>query len=108
AYVQLRRGIKRDYTTFSGLTLERYFRAKAIESQNYTLIGRWWDSKGENELDLVAANELDKNVDIFEVKRKRKNINFNLLIDKKNKLLSSTDLFKGYDVRVVGVDMEDM
>ncbi|MDE6299676.1 MAG: ATP-binding protein [Muribaculaceae bacterium] len=108
AYEQLRRVIKRDYTTFSGLTLERYFRAKAIESQNYTLIGRWWDSKGENELDLVAANELDKNVDIFEVKRKRKNINFNLLIDKKNKLLSSTDLFKGYDVRVLGVDMEDM
>lgn len=56
-YNQLRAFIKRDYPTFSGVILERYFREKAIESEQYTLIGRWWDRKGENEIDMVAANE---------------------------------------------------
>ena len=45
-YDQLRSLIKRDYPTFSGIILERYFREKAIESKRYTNIGRWWDAKG--------------------------------------------------------------
>lgn len=31
----------RDYNTFSGLMLERYFHRKAIESEKFTRIGRW-------------------------------------------------------------------
>lgn len=37
--------------------LERYFERKLRESGRYTRIGRYWDRKGENEIDLIAVNE---------------------------------------------------
>ena len=43
----------RDYNTFSGLMLERYFHRVAMESEEFTRIGRWWDRKGENEIDMI-------------------------------------------------------
>lgn len=36
-----------------------YFRHVLIESKAYTRIGGWWDRKGENEIDIVAENELN-------------------------------------------------
>jgi len=74
AYNQLRTLIKRDYPIYSGKILERYFIDKAIESGRYTLIGQWWDRKGENEIDMITANELDKTVEIYEIKRNRQKI----------------------------------
>ena len=107
-YEQLRTLIRRDYPTFSGLTLEKYFREKAKESKRYTLIGRWWDRKGENEIDMIAANELDKTVEIFEIKRNRKNIDLTLLREKVSKMLTTLQLFNGYTIRTEGLDMRDM
>lgn len=107
-YEQLRTLIKRDYTTFSGLTLERYFVDKAKESKRYTHIGRWWDRKGENEIDMIAANELDKKVEIYEIKRNRKNVDFSALEEKTQKMLGAVHLFNGYDIEVKGLDMQDM
>ena len=107
-YKQLRSLIKRDYPTFSGLTLERYFREKAIESEKYTLIGRWWNRKGENEIDMVAANEFEKKVEIYEIKRNRKNIDFTALDEKVKTMLTTGHLFNGYDIETKGLDMQDM
>ena len=107
-YDQLRSLIKRDYPTFSGIILERYFREKAIESKRYTNIGRWWDRKGENEIDMIAANELDKTVEIYEIKRNRKNIDFKALEAKERNLFESVTLFNGYHVTTKGLDMQDM
>lgn len=107
-YEQLKSLIRRDYTTFSGITLERYFRAKAIESKKYTLIGRWWDRKGENELDMIASNEIDKAVEIYEIKRNRKNIDLSKLEPKVKRLLENVNIFNGYKVEVKGLDMSDM
>lgn len=107
-YEQLRTLIRRDYATFSGLTLERYFREKAKESKKYTLIGRWWDRKVENEIDMIAANELDCKVEIYEIKRNRKNIDYSALETKSKKMLESVHLFNDYDIEVKGLDMQDM
>lgn len=107
-YKQLRALIKRDYPTFSGLILERYFREKAIESEKYTLIGRWWDRKGENEIDMVASNEFDKTAEIYEIKRNRKNIDFTALEEKVKTMLTAVHLFNGYDIETKGLDMQDM
>lgn len=107
-YEQLRTLIRRDYATFSGLTLERYFRDKAKESKRYTLIGRWWDRKGENEIDMIAANEIDQKVEVYEIKRNRKNINFTMLEEKAQKMLSAVHIFNGYEVEVKGLDLHDM
>ena len=107
-YRQLRALVKRDYPTFSGLILERYFREKAIESERYTLIGRWWDRKGENEIDMVAANEFDKKVEIYEIKRNRKNIDFTAMAEKVRTMLDTVTLFNGYSTETKGLDMQDM
>ena len=69
AYRKLKEIIMRDYETFSGVMLERYFREILIEKDEYTLIGVWWDRKGANEIDIVAADDVEHRIDFIEVKR---------------------------------------
>ena len=71
-YVGLQNIIKADYTTFSGMILERYFRAKLAESGLYREIGAWWEAKQNiNEIDIVALS-LEKNKALaVEVKRQK-------------------------------------
>ena len=108
AYEQLRELIRRDYPTFSGLTLERYFREKAKESKLFTMIGRWWDRKGENEIDIIAANELDKTIEICEVKRNRRNVDYLALKEKIKKMQSVNGMFSDYKMVVKALDLNDM
>lgn len=108
AYNQLREILRRDYPTFSGKMLERYFIAKAIESHKYTLIGQWWDRKGENEIDLIAANMLEKSVDVYEIKRKGRNASLRVLEEKAKTMLARTDCFNGYTLDCRILDMSDM
>lgn len=107
-YDSLKTIINRDYETFSGLMLERYFRRVLIERKTYTRIGGWWDRKGENEIDIVAENELDNEATFFEVKRKASNIDMNLLEQKAAAFMRATGEFKGYDISYEGLSMDDM
>ena len=100
--------INRDYETFSGLMLERYFKRILIESKKYTRIGRWWDRKGENEIDIVAENELDQQALFIEVKRNIKNYNPELLNSKIAAFTRATGEFKNYNVIQKGVSLEDI
>lgn len=108
AYNQMRTLIRRDYATFSGKMLERYFYDKAAESGNYTILDRWWDRKGENEIDLIAANEIDKTAEIYEIKRQRRNINIAELDEKVKTMLPQIPQLKGCEVVIRGLDMENM
>ena len=81
-YEQLREIIRRDYPVFSGHALEEYFRRKFAESGQWTRIGSWWDRKGENELDMVAENELTGECAICEVKRQGGKIDLGCVADK--------------------------
>lgn len=107
-YDSLKTIINRDYETFSGLMLERYFRRVLIERKTYTRIGGWWDRKGENEIDIVAENELDNEATFFEVKRKASNIDMILLEQKAAAFMRATGEFKGYDISYKGLSMDDM
>lgn len=49
-FEQLGQLIKNDYPTYSGITLEQYFRQKMMESQNFVDIGSWWQAKKEKML----------------------------------------------------------
>lgn len=108
AYSRLRDIVRRDYTTFSGLALERYFRAKLAEHEEYTRIGGWWDRKGENEIDIVAENEIEKRVTFFEVKRREKNIDLSILRSKVDAFMKTTHQFKNYNISFHGLCIEDM
>ena len=59
---------RRDFDTFSGYALERYFAAKLVEEKRCTRIGGWWDRKGENEIDIVYEDEVSESLGFYEVK----------------------------------------
>ncbi len=107
-YESVKTIINRDYETFSGLMLERYFRRVLIESHAYTRIGGWWDRKGENEIDIVAENELNEVATFFEVKRKADNIDMKVLENKAAAFHRATGKFKGYKISYKGLSMDDM
>lgn len=108
SYEYLRKIVERDYPTFSGLMLERYFKEKYKESGEYTSIGGFWDRKGENEIDLIAANELEHTVEIAEIKRNAERINWGLLKQKANYFLSNCQELKGYEVTYKGLSLKNM
>ena len=62
--------IRNDYTQFSGLVLEKYFRQMYGEKERVTEVSQWWDSQGKNEIDLIALEDLDHHAVVAEVKRK--------------------------------------
>ena len=76
-YDLLREVIDRGYEQYSGLVLEKYFRSKIAEEERITGIGSYWDNKGENEIDVIAINDLDKTAIVAEVKRNPKKIDLN-------------------------------
>ena len=104
----LKQTFLRDYPTFSGTMLERYFRQKASESGRYTHIGNYWDRKGEHEIDLILANELDKTVKVGEVKRQAKNISPTLLQDKADYFLTLHPQLQSYRMELFQLDLQDM
>ena len=107
-YGKLQEIIGRDYNTFSGLMLERYFRRVAIESEEYTRLGRWWDRKGENEIDMIAEDELSDKATFFEIKRQKDEISIGVLKQKAEVFLGATHQFKNYEIGYKGLSMEDM
>ena len=100
--------ITRDYNTFSGLMLERYFHHVAMESEEYTRLGRWWDRKGENEIDMIAEDELSDRALFFEIKRQKDEISIGALKQKAEIFLGATHQFKDYEIGYEGLSMEDM
>ena len=107
-YAKLREIIERDYNTFSGLMLERYFHRMAMESGEFTRLGRWWDRKGENEIDLIAEDELADSATFYEIKRQKDEINIGELKEKAEVMLRATGAFKDYEITYEGLSMEEM
>lgn len=107
-YAKLQDIVERDYETFSGLMLERYFHRVAMESGEFTRIGRWWDRKGENEIDMIAEDELSDQATFFEIKRQKEDISLGVLKQKTEAFLQATHQFKGYGISYKGLSMQDM
>lgn len=99
--------IMSDYDTYSGSALERYFKQKLAESNDYRAIGSWWEPKGEqNKIDIVAITLDNKDALIVEVKRQRKNFKPKLLEDKIKVI--KTKILNRYGIESVCWDLEDM
>lgn len=107
-YSKLQAIILRDYNTFSGLMLERYFHRVAMESGKYTRIGRWWDRRGENEIDMIAEDELSEKAEFFEIKRQKEEISLNVLKQRAEAFLRATHEFQGYSFSYIGLSMSEM
>ena len=97
-----------DYTTYTGRVLERYFKAKLMESEVFTHIDSWWDRKGENEIDIIAADEMEQKVCFFEVKRQAKDVNLGVLKAKAEHFLQATGKFGKFEMEYRGLSLDDM
>lgn len=108
AHQQLRLIVERDYNAYSGRVLEDYFREKFKEMGSFTRLGYWHGRNGENDIDIIAADELKKTVTFNEVKRQTKDLDMHLLKDRADIFLKSTREFKNFDISYNGLSMENM
>lgn len=98
--------VLRDYNDYTGAVLEQYFRQKISEEDRVIRVGRYWDRKGLNEIDIIALNEIDKTALVAEVKRNAARYDSRLLEQKYQSIQSH---FGGYkDVKLLGLSMADM
>ena len=108
AHERLKELVKRDWNVFSGQMLERYFRQQYAERKGFTRIGSWWDRKGENEIDLIAEDELDKRAVIAEIKRDPERLSLAVLKGKAEVFSRVSGRLKGYRVDHRLLSLEDM
>jgi hypothetical protein len=108
-FEHLRRIVKADYQTFSGLSLERWFRLKMMESHQYTDIGSWWErkkGKEANEIDIVALLVDGKTARVAEVKRQQRNYDHKAFMEKVESL--RTSVLAKYQIETLLLTLEDM
>lgn len=97
--------VRRDYSTFTGKMLERYFIEKLKLSMQFSEIGTFWDKKNQNEIDIIAINEIEKRVLFAEVKLNKAKINLTELKEK-SKVLES--YLTGYSKEYLALSLVDM
>lgn len=101
----LEEAIRNDYTQFSGLVLEKYFRQLYGEKERVTEVSHWWDSQGKNEIDLIALQRLDHKAVVAEVKRNPDRFKPKELEEKYQNIKKHLN---GYQVELIGLSMKDM
>lgn len=108
AYGRLQDVILRDYRAFSGKTLEDYYQHKFAESGKFTKIGNWWDRKGQNEIDIVAIDDLTKTISFCEVKRNGERIDLGALSEKVEAFHRATGDYTDYHADYLALPMSEM
>lgn len=97
------------YRTYSGLSLERYFRQKLAEEGGFRDIGSWWLPKigmDASEIDIVGLRTDGKQALVAEVKRQRRNYDHKLFMTKVDRLTTGT--LRGYEIQPRLFTLEDM
>jgi uncharacterized protein len=97
--------IERDYEVYSGKVLEKYFIEHYRQSKKYNLIGTYWDRNSQNEIDIIAVNELEKSAVFVEVKRNPHKIDLSQLQKKSEHLLHH---FQGFQIHYEAKSLPDM
>ena len=107
-YAEVRSLVLRDFDTFAGHSLERYFKAKFIEEHRYTKIDAWWDRKGENEIDLVCENELTGSLDFYEVKHDPSRLDLKVLQTKVDAFFRKHPDLQNRPHGIYGLSLKDL
>lgn len=97
--------VQRDYETYSGMMLEKYFRQTLMESKQFSDISTYWDKKGMHEIDIVAINERDQQLYFYEVKRNKKRISLPLLENKAAHIIKD---YTEYTHHFRGISLDDL
>lgn len=97
--------VKRDYAIFSGKILEKYFIQKFIESKRFSAVGSYWESANQNEIDIVAINEMENKIVLAEVKLNKSKINLAVLKEKSKNIVNK---FPNYQIEYLALSVDDM
>jgi uncharacterized protein len=101
----VRKLIKKDIQTYSGPLLERLFIELKKKNPDYGIIGTYWEKQNLNEIDIVAINELEKRIDLSEVKMNKDKVNLQKLKEKAENLEKRYD---DYRFTYEGLSLEDI
>ena len=105
SFEKLKEIILRDFDMFSGKFLEKLFVDQFKEQQHFTHIGSYWERGNQNEIDIVAIDELEKTMMICEVKLAKKRLDQNVLEGKAKKLLAD---YPNYTIQWKLLSLEDV
>ncbi|GAB2621031.1 ATP-binding protein [Belliella aquatica] len=97
--------ILRDYPTFVGPILEKYFIEKLKATNSFTEIGSYWSKDNQDEIDIVAINEIEKTVTFAEVKLNKQKISIPILEMKSKFILSQ---LPNYSPTYLALSLEDL
>ncbi len=99
----VREVLAKNIETYSGRVLEHFFIDLFSSQQKYNRIGSYWERGNQNEIDLVAINDLEKRVVIAEVKMNKSRIRLSKVEEKAKRLLAG---LPGYKVQFMGLSLE--
>ncbi|MCT7522578.1 AAA family ATPase [Aliarcobacter cryaerophilus] len=97
--------VNRDFATYSGKFLEKYFIEKLKLEKRFSQIGTYWEKQNQNEIDIVAINSETKELLFAEIKLNSKKINLEILKEKSQKLIQN---YKDYKIEYVGYGLENI
>ena len=92
------------FETYSGKILEQFFYDLFASTKQFNLLGSYWERGFQNEIDIVAINEMDKKLVIAEVKKNKEKINIEKLKLKSLNLLKS---YPNFSVEYLALSLKD-
>lgn len=103
-FAYVKKIIKRDYSSYCGPILERFFQQLLSDTGQYNQIGSYWEKDNRNEIDIVAINDLEKQILLVETKINKSKINLKTLERNSEALLKN---YPGYQPTFKGLSIED-
>lgn len=97
--------VDRDLSTYAGPILEKLFIDIMNESPKYGLIGTYWEKGNKNEIDIVAIDDIVKEIYFAEIKIDKDKIKMNKLKEKTEQLLKR---YPEYKVTYEGLSIMDI
>jgi len=101
----IRQIVERDFDTYSGIFLEKYFREKLALDGIYSAIGNYWERGNRNELDIVAIDDFHNKVLIAEVKMNKDRFRPEILKISAKNLVNK---LSGYEIEYKSFSLEDI
>jgi uncharacterized protein len=103
-FTYVKKIIKRDYATYCGPLLERFFKQLLAESGEFNQIGSYWEKDNRNEIDIIAINDMEKRIVIAETKLNKARINIKELALRAQSLLT---YYPNYAPTFLALSIED-
>lgn len=108
-FIDLREIITKHYPTYSGYTLERYFRQKLAEEGGFREIASWWLPKlglEASEIDIVGIRSSGKKALVAEVKRRKRNDDHKKFMEKVERIKAS--ILDSYEIETRLLTTDEM